>query len=733
MFKIFKKEMEWGGRQLTLETGKMARQADGAVMVTYGGTQVLAAVTFAKKMKEDQGFFPLTVNYTEKFYAGGKIPGGFFRREGRPTEKETLTSRMIDRPIRPLFPAGFKNETQVVLTVLASDGENDSDIPAMIAASAALTLSGIPFLGPIAAANVGFKDGEYILNPTYEQFEENKDLKLTVAGTSEGVTMVESSAAELSEEQMLGAVLFAKDSYQMVVDAIIELAEACAKPGFEFETPDNSELLGKLKGKFTDAVKEAYNHDEKWDRKNAMGVVKKAAVEEFAAEGSEYTTELVKAMMKEVESDTLRTNILKNSQRIGGRKSDEIRPIICEVDVLNRVHGSALFTRGETQVLGVTTLGTGRDEQMVDAIEGEYKDNFMLHYNFPPYSVGEVGRMGGTSRREYGHGMLARRALTAMLPNKEAFPYTTRVVAEILSCNGSSSMGTVCASSMSLMAAGVPMARPVAGIAMGLIKEADNFAILSDILGDEDSLGDMDLKVCGTEKGITALQMDIKITSITKEIFEKALDQAKAGRMHILSKMSEAISKSRDGVSDTAPQMQTIQIPTDKIREVIGTGGKVIRGIIETTGASVDIEDDGSCRVSSESIESLKEAVQMIEDILAVAEPGATYTGKVVRLADFGAFVSILPNQDGLVHISEICSVRLGSVESILAEGDEVTVHCMEVDDRGKVRLTMKGQDQNEAIAAKIVAVEEGGDQPRQERKDGGDKKRNDRRPRRSA
>jgi polyribonucleotide nucleotidyltransferase len=732
MFKIFKKEMEWGGRSLTIETGKMARQADGSVMVTYGGTQVLAAVTFAKKMKEDQGFFPLTVNYTEKFYAGGKIPGGFFRREGRPTEKETLTSRMIDRPIRPLFPAGFKNETQVVLTVLASDGENDSDIPSMIAASAALTLSGIPFLGPIAAANVGFKDGEYLLNPTYEQFEENTDLKLTVAGTSEGVTMVESSAAELSEEQMLGAVLFAKDSYQVVIDAIIELAEACAKPGFEFETPDNSELLGKLKGKFTDAVKEAYNHDEKWDRKNAMDVVKKAAVEEFAAEGSEYTAELVKAMMKEVESETLRTNILKNSQRIGGRKSDEIRPIICEVDVLNRVHGSALFTRGETQVLGVTTLGTGRDEQMVDAIEGEYKDNFMLHYNFPPYSVGEVGRMGGTSRREYGHGMLARRALTAMLPNKEAFPYTTRVVAEILSCNGSSSMGTVCASSMSLMAAGVPMPRPVAGIAMGLIKEADDFAILSDILGDEDALGDMDFKVCGTEKGITALQMDIKITSITKEIFEKALEQAKGGRMHILSKMAEAISKSRDGVSDTAPQMQSLQIPTDKIREVIGTGGKVIRGIIDETGASVDIEDDGTCRVSSESIDSLRAAVQMIEDILAVAVVGENYTGKVVRLADFGAFVSILPNQDGLVHISEICGIRLGSVASILAEGDEVTVHCLEVDDRGKVRLTMKGQDQNEAITAKIAAAEEGGDQPRQERKDG-DNKRNDRRPRRSA
>lgn len=734
MFKIFKKEMEWGGRPLTIETGKMARQADGAVMVTYGGTQVLAAVTFAKKMKEDQGFFPLTVNYTEKFYAGGKIPGGFFRREGRPTEKETLTSRLIDRPIRPLFPEGFKNETQVVLTVLASDGENDSDIPAMIGASAALTLSGIPFLGPIAAANVGYKDGEYLLNPTMDVIDD-MELKLTVAGTSEGVTMVESSATELSEEQMLGAIMFAKDEYQPVVDAIIELAEACAKPGYEFETPDHSELLGKLKDKFSSAVQDAYKHDDKWDRKNAMEVVKADAVEAFASgDDAEYTADLVKSQMKELEGELLRANILKNGQRIGNRKADGIRPIICEVDVLNRVHGSALFTRGETQVLGVTTLGTGQDEQLVDAIEGEYKDNFMLHYNFPPYSVGEVGRMGGTSRREYGHGMLARRALTAMLPNKEEWPYTTRVVAEILSCNGSSSMGTVCASSMSLMAAGVPMPRPVAGIAMGLIKEGDDFAILSDILGDEDALGDMDFKVCGTEKGITALQMDIKITSITKEIFQKAMEQAKAGRMHILSKMAEAISKSRDGVADTAPQMHSLQIPTDKIREVIGTGGKVIRGIIDTTGASVDIEDDGSCRVSSENGDSLRAAVQMIEDILAEAEPGETYTGKVVRLADFGAFVSILPNQDGLVHISEICNVRLGAVDSILAEGDEVTVHCLEVDDRGKVRLTMKGQEQNEKITAKIAAAEEGGDQPRQERKDG-DRKggRDNRRPRRSA
>ncbi|MFT7144203.1 MAG: polyribonucleotide nucleotidyltransferase [Alphaproteobacteria bacterium] len=729
MFKVFKKEMEWGGRPLTIETGKLARQADGAVMVTYGGTQVLATACFSTKEKPGQSFFPLTVNYQEKFYAGGKIPGGFFRREGRPTEKETLTSRLIDRPLRPLFPAGFKNETQIVLTVMSSDGENDSIIPSLIGASAALTLSGAPFMGPIAAAAVGYKNGEYILNPTYEQ-EADTELKLTVAGTSEGVTMVESEASELSEEVMLGAVMFAKDAFQPVIEAIIELAEACAKPGFEFVVPDNSELLAKLSEAYAADVKAAYAHDDKWDRKNAMSEVKAKAVEEFAGEESEYSVDLVKGMMKTMEGETLRSNILKDKVRIGGRTSTEIRPIICETDILNRAHGSALFTRGETQAIAITTLGTGRDEQMIDAIEGEYKDNFMLHYNFPPYSVGEAGRMGGTSRREYGHGMLARRALTAMLPTREEWPYTTRVVAEILSCNGSSSMATVCSSSMSLMAAGVPMKRPVAGIAMGLIKEGDDYAILSDILGDEDALGDMDFKVCGTENGITALQMDIKITSINKEIMEQALAQAKDGRIHILGKMAEAIDTSRDGVSDTAPQMHTIMIPTDKIREVIGTGGKVIRNIIEVTGAGVDIEDDGTCRVSSADKDGLKAAIDMIEGILAVAEVGKNYTSKIVRITDFGAFVAILPNQDGLVHISEICSIRLGAVDTVLAEGDEVTVNCLEVDERGKVRLTMKGIDQNEAVAAKITAAEEGGDQPRQERKDADNKGR---RPRRSA
>lgn len=729
MFKVFRKEMEWGGRPLVIETGKLARQADGAVLVTYGETQVLGTVCFAKTQKEGQDFFPLTVNYQEKFYSGGKIPGGFFRREGRPTEKETLTSRLIDRPIRPLFPNGFKHETQVVLTVVASDGENDSDVAAMIAASAALTLSGIPFLGPIAAANVGYKDGEYILNPTYEQ-RETSELALTVAGTSEGVTMVESQANELSQSEMLGAVQFAKDSYQEVVDAIIELAEACAKPGFEFVEDDNSELQAKLVEAYKADVIEAYSKPEKHDRKDAMALVKEKAVEAFGGEEGE-NVDLVKGLLKEVEAEVLRGTLLETKKRIDGRSSTDIRPILCEIDVINRVHGSALFTRGETQALGVTTLGTGRDEQIVDSIEGEYKDNFMLHYNFPPYSVGETGRMGAPGRREYGHGMLARRALTAMLPSKEDFPYTVRVVSEVLSCNGSSSMATVCASSLSMMAAGVPMPRPVAGIAMGLVKEGDDYAVLSDILGDEDHLGDMDFKVTGTEKGITALQMDIKITSLSQNIMEEALAQAGDGIQHILGKMGEAIEASREEVSETAPQMHTIMLPTDKIRDVIGTGGKVIRSIIDETGATVDIEDDGTCRVASDDKASLQAAVKRIEDIIAEPEVGVIYTGKVVSITDFGAFVRIMPNHDGLVHISEIADVRLGQVTDVLSDEDEVTVKCLEVDERGKIRLTMKGQEQNEAVSQKLAAAVEKGDQPRAEKKDGDRKDRGERRDRR--
>lgn len=732
MFKIFRKEIEWGGRPLVIETGKMARQADGAVLVTYGETQVLGTVCYAKSEKEGQDFFPLTVNYQEKFYAAGKIPGGFFRREGRPTEKETLTSRLIDRPIRPLFPEGFKNEVQIVTTVVSSDGENDGDVPALIAASAALTLSGAPFLGPIGAASVGYKDGEFILNPTISE-RENTELLLSVAGTSEGVTMVESEASELSEDTMLDAVMFGKEAYGDVVDAIIELAEACAKPGFDFVAPDHSALFAQINTAYGAQVVAAYGIKEKLERKAQLDDLKSQAVEQFGGENGENAL-IVKGLFKAVEADALRGSLLETRTRIDGRTPVDIRPIICEVDVLNRTHGSALFTRGETQGLVVTTLGTGRDEQIIDSLEGESKDNFMLHYNFPPFSVGECGRMGATSRREYGHGMLARRALTAMLPTKEEFPYTVRIVSEILESNGSSSMATVCGGSMSMMAAGVPMARPVAGIAMGLVKEKEDFVVLSDILGDEDHLGDMDFKVAGTEKGITALQMDIKITSITKDIMKQALAQAKDGRMHILGKMEEAITASRSDVSENAPQMHTMMIPVDKIRDVIGTGGKVIREIIEETGASIDIEDDGTCRVASADRDALSACVKRIEGIIAEPEAGEVYTGKVVSITDFGAFVRILPNSDGLVHISEIADVRLARVTDVLSDEDEVTVKCLEVDERGKVRLTMKGQDQNEAVAAKVAEAVEKGDQPRPEKKEGdrGDRKGGrDRKPRR--
>ena len=703
MFNYFRKEIEWGGRPLIMETGKIARQADGAVMITYGDTIVLCTAVGVKSAKPGQDFFPLTVNYQEKAFAAGKIPGGFFKREGRPSENETLVSRLIDRPIRPLFPEGFRNEVQIVATVLSHDLENDPDIVSMIGCSAALTLSGIPFFGPVAAARIARINGELVLNPTMAQTEES-DLELVVAGTAEGVLMVESEASELSEEVMLGAVTFGHAAFQPVIAAIIELAEHAAKEPWAL--PEASEEATTLRAR-VDAlargdIAAAYQETGKAARQEKIGAAKKVAAAAISAEGLD--AEAAKSLFKDLEADIVRNAILDNGLRIDGRDTRTVRPIVAEVGVLPRAHGSALFTRGETQALCVATLGTGQDEQVIDALEGEYREHFMLHYNFPPYSVGEAGRMGSPGRREIGHGKLAWRAVHPLLPPKDKFPYTLRVVSEITESNGSSSMATVCGTSLALMDAGVPLTRPVAGIAMGLIKEDRGFAVLSDILGDEDHLGDMDFKVAGTEKGITSLQMDIKITSITPEIMKIALDQAKDGRLHILGEMAKAITGARGGVAATAPRITIINVPKDKIREVIGQGGKVIREIVEQTGCKIDIDDDGTIKIASTSEEKTQAAIDRITGIVAEPEIGRIYNGKVVKVADFGAFVNFLGAKDGLVHISELSSNRVSKTSEAVSQGDAVKVKVIGFDDRGKVKLSMRMVDQatGEDISEKV-------------------------------
>ncbi|MBK3799996.1 polyribonucleotide nucleotidyltransferase [Azospirillum brasilense] len=692
MFKVFRKEIEWGGRKLTFETGKIARQADGAVLVTYGETTVLCTVVGAKSPKPGVDFFPLTVNYQEKSFAAGKIPGGFFKREGRPTEKETLVSRLIDRPIRPLFADGFRNETQVICTVLSHDLENDPDIVAMVGTSAALTISGIPFLGPIGAARVGYVDGQYVLNPTMDAVD-GSALDLVVAGTQDGVLMVESEAKELSEEIMLGAVMFGHSGFQPVINAIIDLAEECAKEPWDLPEPayDRAALKAKLRATVGADVEAAYTETVKQVRYEKIGAAKAKALEALA---EAHETQAIVTEFKELEADILRGAVLKTGRRIDGRDTKTVRPIVSEVGVLPRAHGSALFTRGETQALVVTTLGTSQDEQIIDVLQGEYREHFMLHYNFPPYSVGEAGRMGSPGRREIGHGKLAWRAIHPLLPKKEDFPYTLRVVSEVTESNGSSSMATVCGTSLSLMDAGAPLARPVAGIAMGLIKEDDGFAVLSDILGDEDHLGDMDFKVAGTDAGITALQMDIKITSITEEIMKIALGQAKDGRLHILGEMSKALTGAREAVNENAPRITVINIPKEKIRDVIGSGGKVIREIVEQTGAKIDIEDDGTVKVAAVDTKAAQAAIDWIKGIVAEPEMNVVYTGKVVKVVDFGAFVNFLGSRDGLVHISELAQQRVGKVSDVVSQGDSVKVKVIGFDDRGKVKLSMKQVDQ---------------------------------------
>ncbi len=693
MFKVFRKEIDWAGRKLVLETGKIARQADGAVLATYGGTTVLATVVFAKEARSGIDFFPLTVNYQEKAFAAGKIPGGFFKREGRPSEKETLTSRLIDRPIRPLFAEGFRNETLVVITVLAHDLENDPDIVAMVATSACLTLSGAPFLGPIGAARVAMVDGKLVVNPTLAQTEES-DLDLVVAGTKEGVLMVESEAKELSEEVMLGAVMEGHRSFQPVIDAIIQLAEHAAKDPITLPEPPAAAktVAAKLKAEMTAKMTEAYAETQKLARQQKISAVKAEAKKLF--EGKDDELAVFGDAFSNLEADVVRGAVLKTGKRIDGRDTKTVRQIVAEVGVLPRAHGSALFTRGETQALVVATLGTGQDEQIIDALEGEYRENFMLHYNMPPYAVGEVRRMGSPGRREIGHGKLAWRAIRPLLPSKEKFPYTIRIVSEITESNGSSSMASVCGGSLSLMDAGVPLERPVAGIAMGLIKEGNDFAVLSDILGDEDHLGDMDFKVAGSERGITSLQMDLKITSINEEIMKVALAQAKDGRIHILGEMAKGLGGAREGVAATAPRITQFQIPKDKIREVIGTGGKVIREITEQTGTKIDIEDDGTIKVAAVDAEAGQKAIDWIKGIVAEPEIGVIYNGKVVKTVEFGAFVNFLGARDGLVHISELAPRRVAKVTDVVKEGDAVKVKVLGVDDRGKVRLSVKAVDQ---------------------------------------
>ncbi|MBB2165424.1 polyribonucleotide nucleotidyltransferase [Gluconacetobacter sp. 1b LMG 1731] len=706
MFNYYRKEIEWGGRTLVLETGKIARQADGAVVVTYGDTVVLCTAVGARSVKPGQDFFPLTVNYQEKAFAAGKIPGGFFKREGRPSEIEVLNSRLIDRPIRPLFPEGFRNEVQVVATVLSHDLENDPAIASLIGCSAALTLSGIPFFGPVAACRVGYANGAYVLNPTLPEMKDSA-LDLVVAGTAEGVLMVESEAAELSEEVMLGAVTFGHEAFQPVIDAIIALAEHAAKAPWDLAEPSAEELalrkridvLGRA------SIAEAYQERVKQARYKKVGAAKDAVLAALTAEGLDAGA--AKPILKDLEADVVRSSVLDTGLRIDGRDLKTVRPIVSEVGILPRAHGSALFTRGETQALVVATLGTAQDEQVIDALEGEYRTNFMLHYNFPPYSVGECGRMGSPGRREIGHGKLAWRAVHPLLPGKDTFPYTMRVVSEITESNGSSSMATVCGTSLALMDAGVPLKRPVAGIAMGLIKEDRGFAVLSDILGDEDHLGDMDFKVAGTEQGVTALQMDIKITSITPEIMKIALGQARDGRLHILGEMSKALTEGRSDVSSTAPKITTITVPKEKIRDVIGQGGKVIREIVEYSGAKIDINDDGTIMIAASAEEQATKAIERIRGIVAEPEIGAIYTGKVVKTADFGAFVNFLGARDGLVHISELSQGRVAKTTDIVNQGDVVKVKVLGFDDRGKVKLSMRvvdqetGADISETVGAK--------------------------------
>ncbi len=695
MFNVVRKEMQWGNAKLVLETGKIARQADGAVKVTYGETVVLCTAVGAKQPRPDVDFFPLTVNYQEKAFAAGKIPGGFFKREGRPSEKETLVSRLIDRPIRPLFHPQYRNDTQIVCTVLSHDMENDPDVVAMIGTSAALTISGLPFLGPIGAARVGYKDGEYLLNPSTEAVKES-DLDLVVAGTRDGVMMVESEASELSEDIMLGAVKFGHEQFQGVLDLIIDLAEEAAKePRDVAELPEGYDaLVEKVAALGTESLTAAYAHVVKQERSAAVSAAKADIVEKLGDEVPDALKGKVSSIIKDLEKDIVRGAILKTGKRIDGRTGADVRPIMGEVSVLPRSHGSSIFTRGETQALAVVTLGTGQDEQIVDALDGEYRESFMLHYNFPPYSVGEAGRMGSPGRREIGHGKLAWRALHPLMPGKDAFPYTTRIVSEVTESNGSSSMATVCASSLAMMDAGVPLARPVAGIAMGLIKEAEDFAVLSDIMGDEDHLGDMDFKVAGTENGITSLQMDIKITSVTPDIMQIALKQARDGRLHILGEMAKALPEARGEVSGNAPTITQFSIPKDKIRDVIGSGGKVIREICEETGAKVDIEDDGSITVAHTDGAKGKQAVDWIKSIVAEPELNHIYDGKVVKAVDFGAFVNFFGARDGLVHISELAPERVKQVSDIVKEGDQVKVKVIGFDDRGKIKLSMKRVDQ---------------------------------------
>ena len=716
MFDMHRVELDWGGRKLTLETGRIARQADGAVLATYGETTVIATVVAAKQPKEGVDFLPLTVNYQEKFFAAGRIPGGYFKREGRPTEKETLTSRLIDRPVRPLFADGWRCDTQVIVTTLSHDLENDPDIVAMVAASAALTLSGVPFMGPVGGARVGFINNEYVLNPQLDEMVESQ-LDLVVAGTNDAVLMVESEAKELSEDIMLGAVMFGHRHFQPVIEAIIKLAEKAAKEPRELILPDNVKLEKEILGLVENDLRAAYAIPSKQDRHKAVDAAKEKVLEHFFPEGAEnpeYHKLRVAAVFKELEAKIVRWNILDTDKRIDGRDNKTVRPIVAEVGVLPRTHGSALFTRGETQALVVATLGTAEDEQFIDALQGTYKETFLLHYNFPPFSVGETGRIGSPGRREIGHGKLAWRAIHPMLPTPAEFPYTIRVVSEITESNGSSSMATVCGASLALMDAGVPLKRPTAGIAMGLILEDKRYAVLSDILGDEDHLGDMDFKVAGTEQGVTSLQMDIKIAGITEEIMKVALAQAKDGRMHILGEMAKALTAARAELGEHAPRIEMFKIPTDKIREVIGTGGKVIREIVEKTGAKINIEDDGSVKVASASGESIKAAINWIKSIASDPEVGHIYEGTVVKVMDFGAFVNFFGAKDGLVHISQLAPRRVNKVTDVVKEGNKVKVKLLGVDERGKVRLSMKAVDQatGEDIESKQRA--EGGEQPRE-------------------
>jgi len=696
MFDMHRVQLDWGGRKLTLESGRMARQADGAVLATYGDTTVLATVVAAKQPKEGIDFLPLTVNYQEKFYAAGRIPGGYFKREGRPTEKETLTSRLIDRPIRPLFADGWRCDTQVIVTTLSHDLENDPDIVAMVAASAALTLSGAPFMGPIGGARVGFINNEYVLNPQIDEMAESQ-LDLVVAGTQDAVLMVESEAKELSEDIMLGAVMFGHRHFQPVIEAIIKLAEKAAKEPRELTVSDNAALEKEMLGLIEKDLRAAYAIPDKMARYAAVEAAKERVMGHFLppdVENPKYPKLQVAGVFKDLEARIVRWNILDTGNRIDGRDVKTVRPIVAEVGVLPRTHGSSLFTRGETQALVVATLGTGEDEQWIDALQGTYKESFLLHYNFPPFSVGETGRIGAPGRREIGHGKLAWRAIHPMLPEKTEFPYTIRIVSEITESNGSSSMATVCGTSLALMDAGVPLKRPTAGIAMGLILEDKRYAVLSDILGDEDHLGDMDFKVAGTERGVTSLQMDIKIAGITEEIMKVALSQAKDGRMHILGEMAKALTQARAELGEHAPRIEVMQIPVDKIREVIGSGGKVIREIVEKTGAKIDIADDGTIKIASAKAESIKAAINWIKSIASEPEVGLIYEGTVVKVMDFGAFVNFFGAKDGLVHISQLAPRRVQKTTDVVKEGDKVKVKLLGFDERGKVRLSMKAVDQ---------------------------------------